>query len=275
MPQISIIIPTRNRAHLLRYALQSAVEQEGFTDYEVVVSDNSLEQTAAPVAEAWADHPRVRYVHTGADLDVYASWSFALRQARGEYSFLLADDDSLLPNALATLSRAIRGYGQPDFVGVASCWYSHPSRKAPPHNAVSFDHSWTGEGLRDPREMLKLFFSFGRPSFSPTYVMISRHVREALEARGVDPYMPLYPDYAMMACSLALSRTAAVLRTPTVLHGYAAESLGEHTFGRDRTESWEALVGKKDLFERSPLEGYFFTNGWLETLVRVKAALPE
>ncbi|MEO1269545.1 MAG: glycosyltransferase family A protein [Myxococcota bacterium] len=275
MTLISVIIPTRNRPHLLRYALQSTIDQVGFEDYEVVVSDNSLDQSAAAVVEPWADHPRVRYVHTRADLDVYASWSFALEQARGDYSFLLADDDSLLPGGLAKLAQAIVGYGRPDVLGVASCWYSHPSRRAPPHNAISFDQGWTQEGMRDPRAMLKLFFSFGRPSFSPTYIMVARHVRDGLAERGVAPYMPLYPDYAMMACALALAQRAAVMRVPTVVHGYAAESMGEHTFGRDRADSWESLVGKRDLFQHSPLQGYLFSNGWLETLMRVKAALPK
>ena len=38
-PFFSVVIPTRNRASLLRYALQTALDQD-FDDYEIVVSDN-------------------------------------------------------------------------------------------------------------------------------------------------------------------------------------------------------------------------------------------
>ena len=39
VPLFTLVIPTRNRAHLLRLALQSALAQD-FLDYEVLVSDN-------------------------------------------------------------------------------------------------------------------------------------------------------------------------------------------------------------------------------------------
>ena len=42
MPFFSIVMPTRNRANLLKYALRSALQQT-FQDYEVVVSDNQSE----------------------------------------------------------------------------------------------------------------------------------------------------------------------------------------------------------------------------------------
>jgi glycosyltransferase involved in cell wall biosynthesis len=38
-PFFSIVMPTRDRAHLLKFALQSALSQT-FDDYEILVSDN-------------------------------------------------------------------------------------------------------------------------------------------------------------------------------------------------------------------------------------------
>ena len=273
-PLFSIVIPRRNRAHLLDTALRSALSQRGFDDFEVIVSDNSLDQSAARVAEAQACH-RLRYVATGEDLDVYGSWDFALRQARGRYTFLLADDDCLTPSALSTWARALRRHQMPEYLGVASCWYSHKSRKAPPHNAMRFDIDWDEEGLRDPRQMLSAFFRFGRPSFSPTYIVVAASIRDALYARGVRPYTPIYPDFAFNAYALALSSSAAVMRDPTVVHGYARESLGEQAFGRREKIAWDVPAGDTEVFRHSPLTGYTFANGWLETLLRVKEALPE
>ncbi len=274
-PLISVVIPTRNRAHLLELALRSALEQQGFSDYEVIVSDNSPKATAKVVADQWSGHDKLRYVNTGEDLDVYGSWNFALEQASGRYTFLLADDDCLMPRGLATLARSLRRHKYPDFVGVASCWYSHPSRQAPPVNALRFDHNWTEEGQRDPKELLQAFFSFRRPTFSPTYVMVSEGVRQELTRRDIKAYIPLYPDYGLQAMALALADSAAVLREPTVVHGYAAESMGEQAFGQRKQIAWDSVIGQDNLFQCSPLGGYYFINGWLETLLRVQALLPQ
>src|SRR6187401_1422354 len=43
MPLISIVLPTHRRAHLLETALASVVNQVGFDDFEVAVSDNSAD----------------------------------------------------------------------------------------------------------------------------------------------------------------------------------------------------------------------------------------
>ena len=273
MTRISVIIPTRNRAHLLRTALQSVTEQVGFDGFEVVVSDNSLDQSAEAVAAEFAG-PKVRYVPTGEDLDVYGSWNFALSQAKGEYSLLLADDDCLLPDALSKIARTLDRHRDPDYLGLASCWYSHRSRKMPPHNAMRFDLKWDKAGRCNPRELLEEFFRFGRPSFSPTYTVVSTRIRDTLVERGIRPYTPVYPDFAYQAFAFALADTAAVMREPTVVHGYAAESLGEQAFGKREKVAWNLTVGDGALFELSPLGGYYFINGWLETLLCVQRAIP-
>jgi glycosyltransferase involved in cell wall biosynthesis len=67
MIQISIIIPTYNRAAPLRRALKSVVEQSyPRTDYEILVVDNaSTDDTRAVAEEMMQAHrePTIRYVH--------------------------------------------------------------------------------------------------------------------------------------------------------------------------------------------------------------------
>lgn len=274
MVMISVVIPTRDRAHLLEQALASALAQEGFDDYEVVVSDNGTDGRAAALLAGISD-PRLRVVQTGGALDVYQSWNFALRAARGRYHLLLADDDSLLPDGLQLIKKALARWDYPQYLGLASGWYSAPSRQQPPRNALRFDLDWSKEGPQDPREMLADFFCFGRPSFSPTYVLVDRSVREALWARGVEPYLPAYPDFAFNAMALGLVETAAVMRAPVLLHGYTPESLGENAFGRRERVAWAPPQGEPHIFRLSPLRGYVFVNGWLETLLRCQEALPD
>lgn len=275
MPLISIVIPTRNRAHLLRGAVLSALKQVDFEDYEVLISDNSVgDEGAAQVAQELA-HPRLRYVRTGEDLDIYRSWDFALKRAEGEYALLLADDDCLMPQSLNIMGQYLEHFDYPDYLGLASGWYSYPSRSTMPRNALRFETEWTEEGLRNPEAMLRLFFMFGRPSFSPTYVMVKRKVREEIFARGLTPSAPLFPDFAYNTYALGLAESAAVTKVPVVIHGYAEESLGDNMlYPREKVE-WSPPQGETECFRLSPFKGYNFINGWLETILRAQEAMPD
>jgi glycosyltransferase involved in cell wall biosynthesis len=110
-PRFSVIIPTRNRASTLRYALQTCTDQD-FDSFEIIVSDNDSEDDTRAVVES-AGSKCVRYLHTGRALSMTLNWDFAVSQARGEYILLIGDDDGLLPHALRELELAIRNAPAP------------------------------------------------------------------------------------------------------------------------------------------------------------------
>jgi glycosyltransferase involved in cell wall biosynthesis len=274
MPLLSIVIPTRRRAHLLETALRSALAPSGFDDFEIVVSDNSVDACAEATTKRF-DDPRVRYFNTGVDLDVYASWNAAMGHASGKYTFLFADDDAFFSDGLARIHAALVRYEMPEFLGLCAGWYSRPGFKRGPHNALKFEEGWTREGREAPDKLLREYFGFGRPSFSATYVMIDEAVRDRIRARGLPIFLPVFPDYALQGVALALAKSAAVMSEPTLIHGYAVESLGEAYCYPRKTLEWPAPAGEDKVFRHSPLGGYTFTNGRLETMLRVQEALPE
>ena len=57
--KFSILIPTRNRLDLLRYAVDS-VRRQDYDDWEIVVSDNASTQDVAGYVRGLGD-ARVRY----------------------------------------------------------------------------------------------------------------------------------------------------------------------------------------------------------------------
>jgi glycosyltransferase involved in cell wall biosynthesis len=114
-------MPTRNRGHLLRCALQSAVAQT-HPDFEVVVSNNASSDATADIAQSTGD-PRVRYVATDRLLPMPAHWEFALGYARGEFITFLSDDDAVVPGLLSRLEDVFSEYGTTIVYWTASIFF--------------------------------------------------------------------------------------------------------------------------------------------------------
>jgi hypothetical protein len=106
--KFSIVVPTRERADTLRYALRTCLDQ-AFDDYEIVVSDNFSSPATKAVVDEFGS-PKVRYVRTAEPVAMSNNWEFGLSHARGEYVILLGDDDGLLPHALGELDRVTNSH---------------------------------------------------------------------------------------------------------------------------------------------------------------------
>lgn len=90
-PQVSIIIPTHNRPHLLPIAVRSALAQT-FTDLEVIVVDDaSTERAQLP------DDPRLRVIRLEQSRGGAGARNVGTTAARGRWVMYLDDDDRLLP----------------------------------------------------------------------------------------------------------------------------------------------------------------------------------
>lgn len=113
--RISVCIPAYNRARHLGPLLDSAFSQ----DYEhfdvVIVEDRSPErEQIRAIAEAYAArYPgRVKYVENAENLGYDANFRELLRQATGEYCFIMGNDDLIAPGALRAVADAIGRYGE-------------------------------------------------------------------------------------------------------------------------------------------------------------------
>lgn len=113
-PQLSVCIPTYKRPALLGIALRAVLAQITpalASAVEVVVLDNaSPDDTPAVVRGAQEDfaHVPLRYVRHAENIGPDANFFDAVRQARGEFVYLLSDDDILQPGAVARLLALIR-----------------------------------------------------------------------------------------------------------------------------------------------------------------------
>lgn len=91
-PFFSVVLPTRNRAGFLPFAIRSILSQT-FGDFELIVSNNDSADNTEEIVRA-IDDPRLRYIKTERALSLYEHWEFALEHAVGEYVTFLGDDDA-------------------------------------------------------------------------------------------------------------------------------------------------------------------------------------
>lgn len=93
---ISVIIPTYNRAELIREALQSVFSQT-FQNFEVIVVDNGSTDHTGDVVAQFGN--RVRTVLTGRS-SIGSARNEAIRRATGDYLAFLDNDDLWKPEKL-------------------------------------------------------------------------------------------------------------------------------------------------------------------------------
>jgi glycosyltransferase involved in cell wall biosynthesis len=99
-PLVSVIVPTRNRAHSLPRALDSIYGQEELGrlfDLEVIVVDDASTDTTPGVKDLYRN---AKYIQLPERRGVSGAMNEGLRSSQGRYIGFLADDDEFLPHKL-------------------------------------------------------------------------------------------------------------------------------------------------------------------------------
>jgi len=103
---VSVVIPTYNRATIVRAAIDSVVGQS-YSNVEVVVVDDGSRDDTRSVVESYG--LPVRYLHQ-VNSGVSAARNRGFAAARGEFIALLDSDDAFLPWKLEAQVRVLRAH---------------------------------------------------------------------------------------------------------------------------------------------------------------------
>jgi len=123
-PLLTVCVPTIGRLEYFPLTRRS-LENQTFTDYEVLILDNASPESAQGQLKEWADaDPRVRILRTDPRIPMFENFNRGIRAARGKYVVFFHDDDMYLPEFLEAYvgmlekhpSAAIAG-GNWDYVG--------------------------------------------------------------------------------------------------------------------------------------------------------------
>jgi hypothetical protein len=98
MAQVTVAIPTYNRAALLKEALDSVCRQT-FVDFEILVCDNCSTDDSPAMVRAYPD-ARVRYHRNEQNLGQFGNISKTIELTESRYWALLMDDDLWHPDFL-------------------------------------------------------------------------------------------------------------------------------------------------------------------------------
>ncbi len=113
MPEVSVVVPTYNRAHLLGPSLASLLGQEG-VDLEVILVDDGSTDGTVAMLDGHPD-PRLRVVR-GAHAGIAAARNAGIAVAAAPFVAFHDSDDLALPGRLAVPLAYLRAHPEIDLV---------------------------------------------------------------------------------------------------------------------------------------------------------------
>jgi glycosyltransferase involved in cell wall biosynthesis len=278
MPHFSIVMPTRNRANLLAYALRSVLEQT-FDDYEVVVSDNQSTDDTAGVVQRLGTG-RVRYFRTPEPLSMSDSWEFAVSKAQGEWITLLCDDDAMCPHLLARVQEVILGL-RPRLVSWPFAAYYLDTYHVPEQRGRVARFHASGRALAiNSREQLRKLFGLQwtiRALPRMLNACCHRSLISEVQRRLGRLFLPPCPDFASCAALLAHVDEYTFINDLVALAGSGSHQVGyapSYGRGSSHVAFFEDLKPRQEI-RYCPLHLLLSTNAVAESLLTVKEAMPE
>lgn len=195
-PLVSVVIPTYNRAHLIREALDSVFFQT-YGNYEVIlVDDGSEDGTDKIISCEYAG--RLNYI-SQENRGISGARNRGIEEAKGKYIAFLDSDDKWLPRKLELQAAYMEAHPETGLLATKLLRYGLDVERereiCPPSFPAGFQELLTGK------------------NFVPTTTVMLR--RDILEKSGVfDPALPVAEDWDLW---LRIARIAPIAMLDEVL----------------------------------------------------------
>jgi len=212
---VSVVIPTFDRAPVLPRALESVVAQTLSPAEVIVVDDGSTDGTAELVEKRF---PGVRWLHQE-NRGVSAARNRGIEASRGEWIALLDSDDEWLPEKLQRQLSALRDHSDLRICHTDEIWIRR-GRRVNPRQIHAKHGGW--------------IFQHCLPlcAMSPSSILIHRSVFE--EIGLFDEDLPACEDYDLWL-RICSRHPVLYLDEPLVVkHGGHEDQLSSRIWGLDR-----------------------------------------
>jgi glycosyltransferase involved in cell wall biosynthesis len=213
-PRVSVIVPNYNHGRFLRARVESVLLQT-FSDFEVILLDDSSTDDSQSILLSYAGNPRVRVefnsVNSGS---TFKQWNKAVRLARGEYVWFAESDDYADLRMLEHLVAVLDTYPRASFA------YCRSWRIAADGDLDGFADSsvidldptrWTADYYSYGRDECRKYFVYRNIVPNASAVLFRKTAYEAIG--GADENLHLNGDWKLWA-SMALIGDVAYLGEP-------------------------------------------------------------
>lgn len=122
MIKLSICIPTYNRSQHLSNCLQSVISMrkpKGF-QFEICISDNGSNDNTKKVVNNAKKKIKINYNRNESNIGIARNFLKVVSMAKGEFTWLIGDDDLLLPNTLVALEGLFKNHKTVNFFYINS-----------------------------------------------------------------------------------------------------------------------------------------------------------
>ena len=106
---VSVIIPTYNRAGMVKEAIESVLKQT-YQDFEIIVVDDGSTDHTREVVESFS-HDKIRYLYQENQRQAVAR-NYGIREARGKYIAFLDSDDEWVCEKISVQVDILNTYSQ-------------------------------------------------------------------------------------------------------------------------------------------------------------------
>jgi glycosyltransferase involved in cell wall biosynthesis len=279
VPFFSVLMPTRNRASLLRSSLESAVNQK-FQDYEIIVSDNnSTDDTKAVVEHFMTSSDKISYVNPGRDLSMCDNWEYVLSHARGRYIIYLCDDDALTFDSLSYIHELLAFFKMNVLVW-RSGGYNHPD--IPHESRLSFTYDYGSSELFEvsskPLVSALCRFDWSINGIVPKMLncAVAKDAIDACRSQTKDFFVPPYPDFSAVGQLLSTNSSYHFIDLPLYIAGASLVSNAGIRFDRKKKHDEYVSLFGRDLLEGVPYQmPYLVTSYFYATWLLFRRIYPE
>lgn len=216
MAEVTVVIPTHDRAAVLPRALDSALAQEG-VDLEVLVADDGSTDGTEEALRRYAGDARVRVLrlpHGG----VSAARNAAVAESRTPWLAFLDSDDEWLPGKLASQFQLLEAEGG-RICQTEEIWIRNGKRVNPPRHYVKEEGDLFAQSLR-------------YCMITPSSVVMRKDLY--LDCGGFNPEFPACEDYALWLHVTNRHAVGLVRKPLMVRYGGHADQLSTRYPAQDR-----------------------------------------
>jgi len=263
IPLFSIVIPTKNRPGLLKDTVSSVLLQN-FKDYELIVSDDSSNNTTKLLISDFSKCKQLKYLHTPVEMNMPVHFEWATKQATGKYVLLLTDRSVLIQGALSELSDLITKHKTVQ--AIAYPWLLFDEKRnifcgaKLPKIDAGFKTSSVilAKFLKDPENL----YDIPRDLNTCYSAKLACHIRK----KYGQLFMPINPDYTF--AFLILSQLDKILFVDKPL--FISQGLTASTGHTSAFKKYLQDLGISNLFSNLPLKAPLFINTVFEDFLKIQ-----